>query len=324
MEEIFQVKNGSIYIPSLDLYLDSKKKQMTGFISHGHADHIARHKRIICTPETARILSLRLKNPNCETVSLFRKKKVNNGAITLYPAGHILGSAQFYYESSSGSLLYTGDFKTKSSRTAEAFKYQLCDILIMETSFGNPKYVFPPRKDVEKELLSLLREKLNEGITPVIFAYPLGKAQEILHFLGHTNLPVAVHYSILRYVYAYEKLGVRFGSYEKFKKSEFRDKVLVFPAMFRSNKYMDSIRDKYTIYLSGWGMDNYSPFHFGVDKVLPYSDHADYEELLTFVDRVKPQIVYCTHGFNGFVDILRNRGYNANLLIESDQHDLFQ
>ncbi len=323
MEEIFQVKNGSIYIPNLDLYLDSQKKRANGFISHGHADHIARHQRIICTPETARILSLRLKNPNCETLPFFRKKKMSDGAITLYPAGHILGSAQFYYESSMGSMLYTGDFRTRSARTAEAFKYQLCDVLIMETSFGNPKYIFPPRKDIEKELLMILGNKLKEGVTPVVFAYPLGKAQEVLHLLGHSNLPVAVHYSILRYVYAYEKLGIKFGTYEKFKKSDYKEKVLLLPAMFRTNRYMESIRDKYTIYLSGWGMDNYAPFHFGVDKVLPYSDHADFEELLTFVDRVKPQIIYCTHGFNGFVDILRDRGYKSKLLNESEQHDLF-
>ena len=122
MEEIFQLKNGSIYIPVLDLYLDSTKKQSTGFISHAHGDHIARHERIICTPETARILSLRLKNPTCEILPLFRKKKINNGAITLYPAGHILGSAQLYFESPGGSLLYTGDFRTRPSRTVESFK----------------------------------------------------------------------------------------------------------------------------------------------------------------------------------------------------------
>jgi Cft2 family RNA processing exonuclease len=324
MEEIFQLKNGSIYIPLLDLYLDSRKKQSAGFISHAHGDHIARHKQIICTPETARILSLRLKNPICETLPLFRKKKINNCSITLYPAGHILGSAQFYMESPEGSLLYSGDFRTRPSRTVESFKYQSCDVLIMETTFGNPKYIFPPRKEIEQELLMLLREKLKKGITPVVFVYPLGKAQEVLHLLGHAHLPVAVHYSILRYVYTYEKLGLKFGSYKRFKKSEFQDKVLLLPVTFRNNRYMDAIKDKYSIFLSGWGMDNYAPYHFGVDKVLPYSDHADYEELLTFVDRVKPKMVYCTHGFDGFVDILRDRGYKSKILNESDQHDLFQ
>ena len=323
MEELFQIKKKSVYLPQLDLYLDATKKQSYGFISHAHADHIANHKRIICTPETARILSHRLKDPSAETLPFFRKKKMEKGSITLLPAGHIRGSAQLYFECSDGTLLYTGDFRPGPARTAESLIYRSCDILIMETTFGNPKYVFPPRKEIEKELLLLVRQKLKEGITPVLFAYPLGKAQEILHLLTHANLPVAVHPSILSYVTIYEKLGVKFGSYERFRKNAVQDKVLLFPVMFRKNKYIETLKNKYTVYLSGWGMDAYAPIHFGVDKVLPYSDHADYNELISFVKRIRPEIIYCTHGFNGFVDVLREQGYNARLLAEPEQFGLF-
>jgi Cft2 family RNA processing exonuclease len=323
MEELFQVKKNSIYLPQLDLYLDARKKQVFGFISHAHTDHIAGHNKILCTPETARILSVRLNKPNFEILPLFRKKKIGQGSITLFPAGHILGSAQFYFECAGRSLLYTGDFRTGPSRTVESFIYQSCDILIMETTFGNPKYVFPARKEIEKELISLVRQKLKEGITPVVFAYPLGKAQEALHLLSHARIPVAVHASVLRYVTIYEKLGIKFGNYERFERKQPGDKVLLLPVMFRKNRYMDTLQNKYTIYLSGWGIDAYAPYHFGVDKVLPYSDHADYKELLTFVNRIRPEIVYCTHGFNGFVEVLRQNGFNAKFLEESEQFGLF-
>ena len=323
MEDFFLLRNGSIFLPQIQLYLDARKKQSFGFISHAHGDHIAHHKKILCTPETARILSLRLKSPDCMTLPFFRKKRINDASITFLPAGHILGSAQIYFESTEGSLLYTGDFRTKASRTAESIVYQSCDVLIMETTFGNPKYIFPPRKEVEEKLLAITRKKLNEGITPVIYAYPLGKSQEVLHLLSHAKLPVAVDYSILRYVYIYEQLGIKFGNYEKFKRSDYHDKVLLLPASFCKNKYINNMTDIYTIYLSGWGMDTYAPYHFNVDTVLPYSDHADYEELLTFVDRLHPKKVYCTHGFDGFVTELRERGYQTKLLDEPDQYGLF-
>ena len=323
MEELFQLRKKSIYLPQLDLFVDAKKKQPFGFISHAHSDHIARHDKIICTPETARILSLRLKNPTFEILSFFRKKKMGNSSITLFPAGHILGSAQLYYESGGKSLLYTGDFRTGSSRTAESFIYQSCDILIMETTFGNPNYVFPPRKKTEEELLALIRQKLKEGIIPVVFVYPLGKAQEALHLISHANIPVAAHHSILKYVSIYEQLGVKFASFEQFKQGKTGDRVLLLPTVFRKNKIMEAIENKFTIYLSGWAMDAYAPYHFGVDKVVPYSDHADFQELLTFVQRVRPEIVYCTHGFNGFVGVLRENGFDARLLDESEQMGLF-
>ena len=323
MEELFQLKKNSIYLPQLDLFIDAKKRQTAGYISHAHSDHIARHHKIICTPETARILSLRMKNPTFETIPFFRKKKIGEASITLFPAGHILGSAQLYYEFGGKSLLYTGDFRTGTSRTAESFIYHSCDILIMETTFGDPKYVFPPRKKIEAELLALIRQKLKEGITPVLFVYPLGKAQETLHLLSHANIPVAVHRAILRYVDVYEKLGVKFGDFKLFKKNDTSGQVLLMPTMFRKSKYMDSTENKYTIYLSGWAMDAYAPHHFGVDKVIPYSDHADFQELLNFVNHVHPQVVYCTHGFSGFTGILRERGFEARQLDGSEQMGLF-
>jgi Cft2 family RNA processing exonuclease len=323
MDEIFESHNDTIYLPTAGLFLDDKKKQAFGYISHAHGDHIAHHSKILCTPETARILSLRLKKPDYLTLPFFRKTKMNGNSVTLLPAGHILGSSQIYYETSEGSLLYTGDFRTKPSRTAESLTYQSCDVLIMETTFGSPRYRFPPRKEVEEELLTLVRHKLSRGTTPVVFVYPLGKAQEALHLLCHANLPVAVDYSILRYVYVYEKLGVKFGDYEKFKPSDYRDKVVLLPIMARKNKQVEKIVDKFTIFLSGWGMDVNAAKRFGVDAVLPYSDHADFDELLNFVDRVHPQKVYCTHGIDSFVAILKEKGYWSKPLSEPDQHDLF-
>ena len=44
------------------------------------------------------------------------------------------------------------------------------------------------------------------------------------------------------------------------------------------------------------------------------SDHADYEELIQLVETIKPQKVYCTHGFEQFVDSLNNAGFKAELL----------
>ena len=111
----------------------------------------------------------------------------------------------------------------------------------METTYGNPRYIFPPRKEIEEKLLAIIRKKLTEGMTPVIYAYPLGKSQEVLHLLSHAKLPVAVDYSILRFVHIYEQLGVKFGIYEKFKRSDYRDKVLLLPVSFRKNKFIDKI-----------------------------------------------------------------------------------
>ena len=57
-----------IYLPSLDLWLDSKRKQPIGYISHAHADHTAAHKRPILTPATAVLLRKLLRRSEPHTL----------------------------------------------------------------------------------------------------------------------------------------------------------------------------------------------------------------------------------------------------------------
>ena len=49
--------------------------------------------------------------------------------------------------------------------------------------------------------------------------------------------------------------------------------------------------------VSGWGMNDSAKYRYGVDEVIPLSDHADYPDLLKFVEAVKPKTVYTTHGY---------------------------
>lgn len=319
----FTIDKKWIYLPDADLYLDAGKKKKFGFVSHAHSDHSARHEKILCTPATADFLNIRFKKVNCQVLDYGKAININNSQITLYPAGHILGSAQILVEAAGRRLLYTGDFRTRSSRTTEDFEMVECDTLIMETTFGLPHYLFPPRAEIEDQLIRILEDKLRKGITPVVFAYPLGKAQEVLSVISKHSLPVAVEYQILRLAKVYQKYGIDLGEYDKFRRSEYRGKILLLPFNFRSQRFMRDLPDKYTIFMSGWGMDQSARFRLGMDIVLPYSDHADYAELLDFVQNTKAREIYCTHGQDDFVTILRQKGYNARLLIPPAQTSLF-
>jgi Cft2 family RNA processing exonuclease len=322
-KNLFQIEDKSVFIPAAQIHLDSKDRKSLGFVSHAHIDHIAKHNKIICTDKTAQFIQFRLKKPNCLEMPYSKSIELNNAKVTLIPAGHILGSAQILIETDKSSLLYTGDFRTGPSRTAEQHEVRQVDIVIMESTFGMPQYCFPPRREVEELLIKILREKLEQEITPIVFAYALGKSQEVLHLLGNSGLPVAVDYSILKYARIYEKFNIDFGSYQIFKRSQFKGKVLLLPTGFRRNRYVESIENKYTIYLSGWGMDSSARYRLGVDEVIPYSDHADFNELIEFATKVDAREIYCTHGFDQFASILRDKGYNARPLFKPVQLELF-
>ena len=53
------------------------------------------------------------------------------------------------------------------------------------------------------------------------------------------------------------------------------------------------------------------------------SDHADFPDLLRFVDEVRPERVFTLHGFAAeFAHQLRRRGIEAFALSEADQLEL--
>ena len=88
------------------------------------------------------------------------------------------------------SLLYTGDFKLDASATAEAAELPHADILVMESTFGRPRYRLPPREEVVARLLEIVLAALADGMTPVVHAYPLGKSQEVTKLLTSSGVPV--------------------------------------------------------------------------------------------------------------------------------------
>jgi Cft2 family RNA processing exonuclease len=298
-------------IDDIQLWLDSKRKRELGFVSHAHADHIANHKKILCTPATGRFLKKRLKKPNYTAIPYKEPFEIKDSTVQLFPAGHMLGSAQIKISNASGTLLYTGDFKIDASRTAEKFEFTEADIVIMETTFGSPSYELPPRKDIEDELITTCRELLKQNRVPIVFAYSLGKGQEALKILSDAGLRVAADYNILKYVPVYQEFGISFKVCEKFKRSEFRDKVLLLPPSFRYHRFIQSLPGRYSIFLSGWAMHAKAEQRFSMDRVLPLSDHADFRQLLEFVHKVKPEVVYCTHGMQSFISILKSEGFNA-------------
>ena len=101
-----------LHLPEHDLWLDPHRAQPLAFVSHAHSDHIARHREVLMTAATARFMRARLSGKRTEHVAAFGEaREFAGGRATLLPAGHILGSAQLFFETDAGSLLYTGDFK---------------------------------------------------------------------------------------------------------------------------------------------------------------------------------------------------------------------
>lgn len=347
---------GGIYLPRLGLWLDPHRaKPGPVFVSHAHSDHIARHQTPILTESTAWLMRHRLGGKRAEQILRFGEThEFRSGVdgshvqscseptlfeiertpgrdarattpfrLTLLPAGHILGSAMAFVEAEGESLLYTGDFKLRPNLCAEQCEPRRADYLVMETTFGRPHYQMPPDGEVWSALIEFCRSALADGATPVLFAYSLGKSQELLAGLREAGLPIALHKDAAKLTRIYEHFGRTFPPYEIFDGTNAGDKVLIAPPQSTRAVLFQQLGKTRTAVVTGWAMDSSCRFRSGTDAAFALSEHADFPGLIEFVKRVAPKKVFTLHGFAAdFARTLRELGFDAQALSEQEQLDL--
>jgi putative mRNA 3-end processing factor len=304
-----------------EIYLDPAEPRKVGIISHGHGDHIGRHEHFIATPATAEFVRIRNGNDLQGTELPYKQKHVIEGwTVELFPAGHILGSAMIRVSNGSGSLVYTGDFRLAPSYTAEPAEIAEADAVIMESTYGaSPEWIFPSREELRARLIDLVRDILKRDKTPVLLAYSLGKAQEVLAMLRSEPFPLLVHPNVGQLSAVYQRNGIDLGTYEVWRRQDLRGKVVIVPP--HMTREIRRIPRGETVALTGWALRPHRGI--GADHGLPLSDHADFGELLSFAERSRTRVVYVTHGSRRFAEELRRRGIRAEFLRRRPQMRLF-
>ncbi|HOP97575.1 MAG TPA: ATP-dependent DNA ligase [Verrucomicrobiota bacterium] len=319
---------GGVHLPELGLWLDASEPQ-TGpervFVSHAHSDHMEAHREVILSAPTARLMRARMEGERVERVLDFGNPAVfvheeREFRITLLPAGHIFGSAMSLIEADGGSLLYTGDFKLRRGLSAEPCEPRRADVLVMETTYGRPEYVFPPTEQVLQSVIRFCREALDNDETAVLLGYTLGKSQELLCGLSDAGFPLMLHGAVHRLTQIYEEFGRCFPKYERYEAGSARGKVLLCPPNVANTAMLRNLGTVRSAILTGWAVDPNCRYRYQCDAAFPLSDHADYNELIEFVRRVRPRKVWTLHGFAAdFARTLRDLGVDAQALSEQEQ-----
>lgn len=269
------------------LALDPARKEAGSVVSHAHMDHLT--SSAYMTRETHSIMKVR--RPRCRGIPCEYNTpyEINGFDVTFYPAGHVFGSAMVKV----GDLLYTGDFNPQQGYTCGRAHPIRTRILVVESTYGTPDHTLPKKSVVYRELVNWIRE---EPARVVIAAYAFGKAQEIIALLNRNEIECAVTGEIARisYIYSLHGYPLRYGvlgpgSDEKV--------VLVTRNEVRNPppqvKRLLDPRTK-TAIASGWAA--FQPFS-SFDRKIPLSDHADFWDILRFVEACSPEKVYTIHGY---------------------------
>jgi KH/beta-lactamase-domain protein len=120
--------------------------------------------------------------------------------LTLYNAGHILGSSICHFHIGEGlhNMVYTGDFKFGDTRLLEAANYEFprAETLIIESTYGGRYDAQPKRRDAEALLIDTIKKTVARGGKVLVPVFSVGRSQEVMMVLenayrfGELEVPV--------------------------------------------------------------------------------------------------------------------------------------
>jgi len=316
----------SVSAPGLNIILDPLRVTKASdyvFISHAHMDHTNAFtdssKIKYATPETIALYEAITQKKVKNTLPCVYDKTIEHHQTTLkvIKSGHVFGSAAVQMATKDVTFLYTGDFNYVDSLMQKAISPIECDVLVIESTYGRPDYIFPERNLVYDEIVDWAARTIMEGGLPIILSYPVGKAQELTKLFNmYTSIPVVTHPSITRTNEAVNRFGQSLVYYDMAKEGEelIRSKscVCIYPTCYRPNALRCVYPDSKIATVTGWALS------FGkrsADVSFILSSHADYAQLIKFVEECKPKNVYTVHGFSEiFAHKLCKKGINARSL----------
>ncbi|MDW3205573.1 MAG: ligase-associated DNA damage response exonuclease [Alphaproteobacteria bacterium] len=291
-----------LYCAAGDFYVDPTRPVERAVITHGHADHArAGHGKVLATAETLAIMQSRF-GADCwgaaQAVGFGEQVGIGNAAVSLAPAGHVLGSAQAVLDHDGGRVVVSGDYKRRRDPTCAEFEPVPCDVFVTEATFALPVFRHPDDAGEIAKLLDSLR--LFPNRTHLVGAYALGKAQRVIRLLREAGYDrtIYLHGALEALCTLYEGLGVALGPLEPVagNKKDKAGEIVMCPPGALNDRWAAGFPDPVTAMASGWMRVRQRARQRGVELPLILSDHADWDELTQTLHDVGAPQVWITHG----------------------------
>ncbi len=317
-----QILDRHLHIKAIDAYIDPSVPRERAIITHGHADHArSGHGSVLATPDTIAVMKTRY-GEDCarrfEPLDFGVPLNVDDVTITLFPAGHILGSAQVLVEQAGQRVVVTGDYKRLAERTAQPYELVKCDLLVSEATFGLPVFQHPPPQTEIARLLKSVRD--NPERSHLVGSYALGKAQRVIALLRDAgyDAPIYLHGAMLKLCALYEELGVPLGDLRPaldVPKAELAGQIVIAPPSAIRDRWSRRFPDPVVCQASGWMSVKQRARQALVELPLVISDHCDWGELQQTVRETEAETVWVTHGReDALVYWCQSQGLNAEPL----------
>jgi putative mRNA 3-end processing factor len=299
---VLPTPNG-IYCKLGDFHIDPTTPVDRAVITHAHSDHARPgHANVLATAETIELMRLRYGDDfagSAQPLAYGETLRIGNVRLTLYPAGHVLGSAQVLIEADSLRIAASGDYKNVRDPTCAPLDPIPCDLFITEATFGLPIFRHgAPAVEIKKLLhsVALFPERAH-----LVGAYRLGKAQRLIALLrdaGYDKL-IFLHGAMEKITGYYQHRGIELGAVQRVgavRRSDLAGSITLCPPEALHEIWSRRFPDPVTSIASGWMRVRARARQHRIELPLVISDHADWAGLTSTIASTGASEVWVTHG----------------------------
>jgi len=302
-ESWLKVTSRGLYCAPGDFYIDPHRPVGRAVVTHGHADHARPGNRaVLATSATLAIMRKRYGRDAGQALDELpygETRRINGVAVTLRPAGHVLGSAQAVLEWQGTRIVVSGDYKRRPDPTCAAFEAVPCDVFITEATFGLPVFRHPPAEEEVAKILAARRLFPERAV--LVGAYALGKAQRVIALLRRAGYdrPIWIHGALQGLCDLYRDFGVELGELKPATgaaKKALAGEIVLAPPSALNDRWSRCLPEPVTAMASGWMRVRARARQRGAELPLVLSDHADWDELTRTIREVRAPEIWVTHG----------------------------
>eukprot|EP00475_Leptophrys_vorax_P044003 TRINITY_DN865_c1_g1_i7.p1 TRINITY_DN865_c1_g1~~TRINITY_DN865_c1_g1_i7.p1 ORF type:complete len:435 (-),score=86.70 TRINITY_DN865_c1_g1_i7:456-1760(-) len=310
----------------------SELRKVCWFLTHFHADHYGGLSggllnrscgTLLCTPVTSRLVQAEL------GVSVLKIRElpfnvpvtVHNAIVTALDANHCPGSALLLFEFPDGSrILHTGDMRysprmklypelrlklegQEVSPSKKSFRSSVVDVVYLDTTYCNPRYSFPPQEDMVVLVAKTVREYWdNPKAVFLIGTYKIGKERVLIEIARVLQCKI---YAPAQKLEILKLLDLKVDQC-CFTADPSKSRVHIVSLGEVSYTNIDALANRYADYEkivcfrpTGWTFNSKRDITTSekgnvVIHGVPYSEHSSFNELLEFIDFLRPKKIIPT------------------------------
>lgn len=309
-----------IFCPAGGFYIDPWRPVDRALITHGHSDHARPgHGAYLSTSTAAPVIRHRLGAIALDTIGYGQTRAIGGVTVSFHPAGHVPGSAQIRIEQAGEVWVVSGDYKTEGDGLSEPFQPVACHTFISECTFGLPVFRWRPQAEVMAGINCWWAANAARGVTSVLSAYALGKAQRIMAGIDPATGPLILHGAVDAVTEILRSQGYALPAATRLAPGvtakSHPGALILIPPGAEGASLAGRFGATDTAFASGWTALRGIRRRRGEGTGFVLSDHADWPGLNAAIRATGATRVFVTHGYTApFRRWLADQGYDAGIV----------